>query len=268
MTIRIEKKTRRTGLKFASRSFLILLVAAATLHFSTKSMVAEEAIQPQQGESGLSKHPWQIGLFVQGGFPPSSRINTQIDPYHADYMDIKLQLFSAGFEAGKQTRRFEGPMPLRGRGEAMLEVMPFWLARYPSQTIAIYNNSGQLLTAPFPWNGHDIHGASITPFLLRWNFSQRDSARIVPWAQFGGGLLWTNHQFPLHFYPSTIIFDGNTSVINFTPQMGAGVNIFNRPRNSINLAMKAIHYSNAGLGDYNPGVKLTFQFSAGYSWWR
>jgi hypothetical protein len=109
-------------------------------------------------------------------------------------------------------------------------------------------------------NGADIYGASVTPLLLRWNFSQHDSARFVPWVQLGGGIQWTDHKFP---------DDGeSTSVINFTPQVGAGVNIFNRPRHSVNFAMKAIHYSNAGLGDFNPGVKLTLQFSAGYSWWR
>jgi len=98
---------------------------------------------------------------------------------------------------------------------------------------------------------------SITPFLLRWNFSQRDSARVVPWAQLGGGLLWTNHKFPV-----------STSVINFTPQVGVGVNIFNRPKHSVNFAMKVIHISDAGLSDYNPGLNQTLQFSAGYSWWR
>lgn len=205
---------------------------------------------------------------MQGGFPPDYRINTYRQPDL--YLNAKLQFFSAGFEVGKQTRRFEGPMPLRGRGEALLEVMPFWLARYPSQSIAQFEANGGPgpITVPYRWNGDNFHGASITPFLLRWNFSQRDSSRVVPWIQLGGGLLWTNHKFPLYFNQQEDQFENRTSVINFTPQVGAGVNIFNRPRHSINLAMKDIHYSNAGLGDHNPGVKLTFQFSAGYSWWR
>jgi hypothetical protein len=57
-------------------------------------------------------------------------------------------------------------------------------------------------------------------------------------------------------------------VINFTPQVGVGVNIFNRPKHSVNFAIKAIHISNASLGDHNPGLNQTIQFSAGYSWWR
>jgi hypothetical protein len=32
--------------------------------------------------------------------------------------------------------------------------------------------------------------------------------------------------------------------------------------------MKVIHISNASLGDHNPGLNFTFQFSAGYSWWK
>lgn len=243
-------------MKFASRGFLIFLIAVTMQLFSAKSLIAQEVTPQQQGEGGLSKHPWQYGVFVQGGFPPSYKeyfLDTDL------YYKEQLELFSAGLEIGKQTRRFDGLKPLSGRGEAMLEVVPFWLARYPPQMLTMYYRG-----VPFPgssghWDGANIYGAGVTP-LLRWNFSQRDSARIVPWAQFGGGLQWTDHKFP---------DDGeSTSVINFTPQVGAGVNIFNRPRHSVNFAMKAIHYSNAGLGDFNPGVKLTFQFSAGYSWWK
>lgn len=142
----------------------------------------------------------------------------------------------------------------------MLEIIPFWLARYPPQTQVLHFR-GSNQTESSHWNGEDFHGASVTPFLLRWNFSQRDSARVVPWAQLGGGLLWTNHKFPYSYL-------GGTSVINFTPQVGAGVNFFNRPKHSINLAMKAIHISNASLGDHNPGLNQTLQFSLGYSWWR
>jgi hypothetical protein len=230
---------------------------------------AQETAVSKQGESGLSAHPWQIGGFVQGGFPPDYRIITVQQSNFEVYVNAELQLFSAGFEAGIQTRRFEGPRPLRGRGEAMLEVMPFWLARYPSQTIAqlVVNEKGSV-TAPYQWNGDNVHGASITPFLLRWNFSQRDSARIVPWVQLGGGLLWTNHKFPLYFHQQTDQFESSTSVINFTPQVGAGINVFNRPKHSVNFAMKAIHISNASLGDHNPGLNQTLQFSAGYSWWK
>ena len=263
-------RTEKKSLNCALRSVVIYLAIISSFSFSVKSIAAEKETASTQGESGLSKHPWQYGVFVQGGFPPDYRIITVQQPNFKVYLNAELQLYSAGFEAGKQTRRFEGPMPLRGRGEAMLEVMPFWLARYPSQSIAqfVANEGPTPVTVPYQWNGDDVHGASITPFLLRWNFSPRDSARVVPWVQLGGGLLWTNHKFPLYFHQQTDQFESSTSVINFTPQVGVGVNIFNKPKHSVNFAMKVIHYSNASLGDHNPGVKFTLQFAAGYSWWR
>jgi hypothetical protein len=219
-----------------------------------KTIAAESPTALAHGESGLSERPWQLGLFVQGGFPPAYEIHFGFLHY-----GMELELFSAGMEAGKQTRRYDGLRPFRGRGEAMLEIVPFWLARYPPQ-MQVLRFDGSSATYSSYWNGQAFHGASITPFLLRWNFSQRNSARVVPWAQLGGGLLWTNHKFPAGA-------DG-TSVINFTPQVGAGVNIFNRPKHSVNFAIKAIHISNASLGDHNPGLNQTLQFSAGYSWWK
>ncbi len=227
--------------------FSLLLV----FHFTTPCLAQDHASRPTQGESGLSARPWQIGVFAQGGFPPAYEVRFGFIHYGEE-----LELFSAGFVAGKQTRRFDGPRLLRGRGEALLEVVPFWLARYPPQTIVTY--AGPYIETG-TWNGQNTPGASVTPFLLRWNFSQQDSARMMPWLQLGGGLLWTDHKFPLAY--------GDTSVINFTPQVGVGVNLFNRPRQSVNFAMKAVHISNANLGDFDPGI-FTLQFSAGYSWWK
>ena len=227
--------------------FCLLLV----LHSTTPCPAQDLAGPSPQGENGLSRHPWQIGVFAQGGFPPSYEVRFGFVHYGE-----QLELFSAGFSAGIQTRRFDGPRPLRGRGEALLEVVPFWLARYPPQTLVTYEGP-YVVTGT--WNGQNTPGASVTPFLLRWNFSQRDSARVAPWLQLGGGLLWTNHKFPMAY--------GDTSVINFTPQVGAGINVFSRPRHSMDFAIKAVHISNANLGDFDPGI-FTLQFSAGYSWWK
>jgi hypothetical protein len=160
-------RTEKKSLNCALRSVVIYLAIISAFSFSVKSIAAEKETASTQGESGLSKHPWQYGVFVQGGFPPDYRIITVQQPNFKVYLNAELQLYSAGFEAGKQTRRFEGPMPLRGRGEAMLEVMPFWLARYPSQSIAqfVANEGPTPVTVPYQWNGDDFHGASVTPFL-------------------------------------------------------------------------------------------------------
>jgi hypothetical protein len=142
--------------------------------------------------------------------------------------------------------------------------MPFWLAHYPMQKLYVHvvGNSGEGGYIPFgPYN---IPGASITPLLFRWNFTGRTSSRSIPWAQLGGGILWTNHKFPA---PDPIM-DANTSVINFTPQGAIGESIFIKKNRSLDFAFKAVHISNAGLGVNNPGLNITLQFSAGYSWWR
>jgi hypothetical protein len=219
-----------------------------------------EQVPSQDSENSANLHAcnWQFGVFAQGGFPPAYKLYI---PDSSVYVRADLDFYSLGVEAGRQTRRAHGPGPLRGRGEAMLELMPYWLARYPAQS-GVYEIHGKPIYPNIygKLDEQSFHGASVTPFLLRWNFAGERSRHLVPWAQLGGGLLWTNHKFP--------IGGSGTSVINFTPQVGAGVNIFRRPNQSLDFALKAIHISNASLGDQNPGLNQTLQFSAGYSWWK
>lgn len=218
---------------------------------------------------------WQIGGFAAGGFAPDYEIYepayTYIPPdgvpeqaaaYHTF---VSLNFANAGFEAGRMLTRPRAPGWLRGRGEALIEVMPFWLAEIPAQTVQLVTPvfSGTL-NSPDRILEKTSHGVSATPWLMRWNFIRSDDPHLVPWAQLGGGLLWTTHKFPWQ----PISGYSRASVINFTPQVGIGANIFLRKRQSIDFAIKAVHISNAGLGDQNPGVNITLQFCAGYSWWR
>lgn len=152
---------------------------------------------------------------------------------------------------------------MREQGEALVEVMPFWLAHYPHQQLDFYLQ-GDGYQKPFLWGSNYIPGASITNLLYRWNLTGRTPSRSVPWAQIGGGFLWTNHKFPA----PVAILGVSTSVINFTPPVNIGENIFTQKNRSLDFAVKAVHISNAGLGDHNPGLNITLQFSAGYSWWR
>lgn len=235
--------------------FLYFMVAGALC--SVPNAVAQVGSgHSENQELSANNRPWQVGFFVQGGFPPSYRV------FYPDGVDLyyheDLQLYSAGLIAGKQTRWTDGPRLLRGRGEVLFEVMPFWLGRYPPQNLTLDYKGQPILEGPTP--GKNYFGASITPLLLRWNFSNRTPGRIIPWTQLGGGVLWTTHKFPQSI--------SGTSVFNFTPQVGIGANVLTRPRQSVNFAMKAIHISNAGLGDHNPGLNVTLQFSAGYSWWH
>lgn len=209
------------------------------------------------GEGPASKRLWQFGAFFAGGFVPRYQVHTNILK-----RTVELNLFNAGFEAGRMVTGFHGAGIFRGRGESMVEVIPFWLGDYPRQTQSVYVFSEPSQGwGSYRWGPYQRFGASITPLLFRWNFEHNEETRhFQPWAQLGGGLLWTNHKFPL--------LGGSTSVINFTPQVGIGENIFVRKDRSLEFAMKFVHISNAGLADNDPGLDITLQFSVGYFWWK
>jgi hypothetical protein len=218
--------------------------------------VASNTLTALRNQDGAFHRFWQIGVFAAGGFPPAYQLKTSV----AD-ANVELDLINAGFEGGKMLTNAHGPALLRGRGEAAVEVIPFWLGYYPKQTVSFDFKGEPGSTGDQYWPAIRRYGASITPLLLRWNFMRRDTSRSLPWAQLGGGVLWTNHFFP-------ISSAGKTSVINFTPQLGIGQSVFIKKNQSLDFAIKAVHISNAGLGDHNPGVNVTLQFSAGYSWWK
>ena len=225
-------------------------------------IVAASLTEPSGNAQELATHgPWQIGAFASGGFPPNYTIYLGTSP--DSYSSMQLDLLNAGVQIGRVLSTPRGRGFLCGQGEAVVEVMPLWLAHYPLQEISFHTVGFTGETGHELYGPYNIPGASITP-LYRWNLTGRTSRRSVPWAQLGGGLLWTNHKFPA---PEPIIVD-STSVINFTPQGGIGESIFIRKNRSLDFAFKAVHISNAGLGVNNPGLNITLQFSAGYSWWR
>ena len=222
----------------------------------------------QGGGAGAEDHApqplrkWQIGAFVQGGFVPRYAFCLgYCTPQIGLYVDRKLEFYSVGLEAGRQMQRRLRLGFMTGRGEALVEIQPLWIARYPQQTDPpYYYNGGQKVF--FSSSGSfssNIYGGSITPFLLRWNFERSDAAKWVPWLQLGGGILRTSEDFPL---------EDTTSDVNFIPQAAAGVNLFTRPNRSVDLAFKFIHISNAGLGDTDPAIRDSLNFSLGYSWWK
>lgn len=236
-------------------AILVLWILSASS--SAYSQETQESMASTTQRRDESSRSWQIGTLFAGGFVPSYRIHNQFLQYGID-----LQFFNAGFQGGKMLTATHGPGMLRGRGEAVVEILPFWLANYPKQNRVIHF-TGSSSTATAEFAGYQSYGASITPALFRWNFRPvltRNERPIVPWAQLGGGLLWTNHKFPL--------LGGITSVINFTPQAAIGQSLFLTMNQSLDFAVKVVHISSAGLGDKNPGINATLQFSAGYSWWK
>ncbi|MEO6805870.1 MAG: acyloxyacyl hydrolase [Edaphobacter sp.] len=220
-------------------------------------------VAPSGGAASLESHDlgihrsWQVGGSFTGGFVPLYEIHPL-----GEHFREELDLYSVNFEAGKILTSLHGSSFLRGRGESFIEIIPFWLANYPVQVDLIYRP----LYPPTLAKLHELsrHGVSVTPLLFRWNFMKHESSDFVPWIQLGSGLLWTAHEFP----QGRGGVGGNTSRINFTPQADFGETIFTQKNQSMNLAVKAIHISSAGLGEYNPGVNMSVQFSIGYSWWK
>jgi lipid A 3-O-deacylase len=182
---------------------------------------------------------------------------------HGSYhYNEELNFYSAAFEGGRMLTADRGKGLLRGRGEAVVEVLPFWLAHHPKQVDVLSNASGAVISSEFP--DYSYYGVSITPLLFRWNFMKNETDRWVPFFRLGSGLLWTSQRFP----QGEGDVGGKTSRINFTPQVDFGESIFTKKRQSLNVGVRAIHISSAGLGEYNPGVNVTVQFTVGYSWWK
>lgn len=214
----------------------------------------------QREKTDASTLPFEIGAIVQGG----KGITDNRD-------DFKFLM--AGVHAGKTLTYDHGPGLLRGSFEYAVEAFPFWQSYTPKfqRANCIATPVPELIDcSPRFTVGGTYTGTSVTPIILRWNFS--GTRRVTPWVQAAGGLLWTNHKYPAFGSPSlSLINDGpsaNTSVWNFTPQGGVGLHYFVSPRRSIDLGANAVHISSASLGDRNPGVNASVQFSLGYTWWK
>ncbi len=229
---------------------------------SSSTVKAAGAVRADFPASVLDARPWSFGVFAAGGFASAYRFSekfTGSDPPIELSAPLDLELYNAGFAVSKVLTQPAGRSFLRGQFELGAEFLPYWQAHYPRQSLTYHVEGGAEHTGLL--DGQNRFGMSVTPLLCRWDF--RGSKWLVPWAQLGGGLLWTNHKFPQ--YP---LRTADTSVINFTPQFGIGANLFLRPHQSLFFAVNAIHISNASLGDMNPGVNITTQFRVGYSWWR
>ena len=86
------------------------------------------------------------------------------------------------------------------------------------------------------------YGAGLNPVIFKLNFS---SGRIIPYFEGGGGLLFTRDEVP-----------PGSSNVNFTTQVGFGVSVpLRRDRGPrLDLALRYMHISNAGLSVPNPGI--------------
>lgn len=248
-----------------------LMAGSALAQSSTAS-----ASSPVTDASGNAK--WDLGAFVQSGFGVTE-----------DRGGFKFLMI--GGHAGRILTPNLGKGLLRGNFEYGVELFPLWQSYTPkflrANCVQIFPPAqpGTYVScsANYPAGG-TFTGVSVTPAIFRWNFTH--GQRWMPWVQGAGGVIWTNHKYPAYGMttgasgPTTIgppsgqsylDNDGpnaDTSVWNFTPQFGVGVHYFVRPRRSIDVSANAVHISSASLGDRNPGVNASVQFSVGYSWWK
>jgi len=209
-----------------------------------------------------SHRAWEYGAVAQGGVGTSDRSG--------------YKFFLLGGHAGKLLTPNLGSGLLRGNVEYAVEVFPLWQSYTPrfqkvSCTLTPPGGAGgPACTAPYTVGG-TYTGVSITPIMLRWNLTH--GQRWMPWLQGAGGVVWTNHKYPPVGNTDTTDIasngpGGDTSVWNFTPQFGVGTHYFLKPRRSLDFSANAVHISSASLGDKNPGVNASVQFSVGYTWWK
>jgi hypothetical protein len=221
---------------------------------------------------------WEYGALAQYG----NGVTDNRDSFH---------FLMAGAHLGRILTPDVGSGIAKGNFEYAVELFPFWQSYTPkfqrANCVQAFPGgvSGTYASCTGPYTtGGTYTGASITPIILRWNFTH--GMRWMPWIQGAGGVVWTDHKYPGFGIPTPtgtggtfgppdganlLANDGpgtETSVWNFTPQFGVGLHYFRDPHHSIDFGANAVHISSASLGDKNPGVNASVQFNVGYTWWK
>ena len=217
----------RRSLFASSFKILLPICFAACLSFASPVRAQQPASsQPTATQTSNAlvdgQGTWDLGAFLGGGTGAGKSSNTQF-------------LFAGGRAGLVLSPDLFTSTPIRGNFEYAVEVMPVYTVFTP---------------------GGAVYGASIKPFVFRWNFTA--NGRVVPYLHISGGVLFTTSDVP----------PPNTSSINFTPQIGGGIHYFLRPNRSVDFGVDVVHHSNASLGDHNPGYNASVFFSVGYSWYK
>lgn len=146
------------------------------------------------------------------------------------------QFFYAGGRAGWILTGQHLPGLLRGNFEWAADALPVYLFLTPA-------------------NG-TVYGGSFKPVIWQWNFTS--GKRLVPYVAAAGGIVFTTQNIP----------PGNTSWVNFTPQLVIGTRVFRENRHAFFIEGSIAHLSSASLGAHNPGYNLSLLFTVGYSWFK
>ncbi len=232
----------------------------ATLAAADPGQNASAAPELTPFHANLDHQPFEYGVVAQGGVGLTE-----------DRGGFKFLM--AGVHAGKVLYTNNATGLRKGNFEYAMELFPYWQSftpKFQRATCTAVPNSNEISCSPDYTVGGTFSGVSLTPIILRWNFA--GGRRISPWVQGAGGILWTNHKYPAFGSPIlNLTNDGpgsDASVWNFTPQGGVGLHYFITPRRSIDFGANAVHISSASLGDKNPGVNASVQFTIGYTFWK
>lgn len=120
---------------------------------------------------------------------------------------------------GRVLTDLRGPRWLRGRFEWSLEVMPTFVE----------------------WSSGHARGVGVSPLGWRWNVAPHGAWH--PYAEVGGGALWTSAPIP----------DGTTGS-NFTSYAGVGVRRLGAGGHGLIVSYRLHHISNGNRLRTNPGV--------------
>lgn len=137
------------------------------------------------------------------------------------------EAFDAGLRYGWVITGPQLPGILRGRFEYAVDVVPVYLIFQRANT---------------------AYGLGFNPLGLKWNFERR--GRFSPYLELGGGAVFSNHNVPTY-----------TNKVNFTPSAALGTHLLGEKYNW-SVELRYLHISNAGLGNYNPGLN-TVQLRVG-----
>ncbi len=189
------------------------------------STPGNETVHPET--SAISKGNWELGFFGGGGVVASHSPDTEF--------------LVVGARLGRilTADHFHGW--LRGSFEIAGELMPAYVVLTPRQNF--------LGVIP----AKNIYGVSVKGTPAQWNFTA--SRHVVPYLRAGGGILYSTSNVP----------PGDSSRINFTPQVGGGFHWFVRPRRSLDFSCDVVHTSSANLGNTNLGYAYSFVATVGYT---
>ncbi len=142
------------------RAVLRTIVAGcATLCAATA--VAQAVPQESPVQAQAHTQPWEYGAIFQGG----KGLTEDRDDF---------TFFMAGAHLGKVLTPQIGHGLLRGNAEYAVEVFPYWQSNTPTFQRQTCNATGvtNVISCSTPYTvGGTFHGVSVTPIILRWNFT-------------------------------------------------------------------------------------------------